>query len=966
MGGSKCPPLGWRERQRIVAESTATPRFRLSRQHGTGLPWGALPDASNPSRIPGAEAQSAVLPPIPLNTPQALQSFADWVASIRGDEASEAQTYVNRLLQAWGWADAVEAGTFFEKPIPKGSLGGGMGKADALIEGTRSTVLIEMKSRGKALGPHFPQLQRYWMYLAPKPAYCLLCNFDELWVYDINELVDEPLVKLRVADLASQSSSLAFLSKSEQPVHFGLNQIEVTEAQARSMGELFGRLRQRGAKSGAFTALEAQRFVLQCVLSLFAEDRNLLPNLQFTLALDACQGGQSSYDVLGNLFGEMNTPGITPGGQFRGTPYFNGGLFAHIPRLELLPEELDLLSASAEENWKQVRPSIFGNIFEASSDAATRHAHGQHFTSEVDMLQIIRPTIVEPWEERIAQASSIAELEGLRQALTQYRVCDPACGSGNFLYMGYNAVKDLEVSILRRISDLRRSEVKKGQAVLGLVTPLQFFGMDTSPFAVELARVTLMIARKVANDRLGLTERDLPLDNLDNNIRVADALFAQWPEADSYVGNPPFLGGKRMRTELGDDYTERVYNYYPDSSNFADFCCYWFRLAHDNLKPDGRAGLVGTNMIRRGYNRRASLDYIRDNGGFIHNAISTEPWSGDAKVHVSIVNWGKSKPRRCTLDGKSVSEINTTLGDTVDATEASKLKANKGTCFVGVQPTGAGFDVPEETALEWISHDQRNAQVVRPFSMGYNLAQCPLGKPDRWIVDFGTLVLEEAETFPLPFQHLKDYVRPVRLANKNKELHVRWWLHWRPRPAMRTAIRDKDFYFAVPRVSKWAFPLRLEKAWLPGEKNVVLASEDFYVFGLLTSSVHRQWMHAQKGTLKGDIAYTHDSIFETFPFPQIVAPELAQQIRQAMTALNDYRNEVMLGRNWGITDLYNAYFHEPASQLAKLHQALDALVLKAYGWKAKEDILSNLLDLNLELAEREAAGETVVGPWAPA
>lgn len=560
-----------------------------------------------------------------MSTAQALQSFADWVASIQGDEASEAQTYVNRLLQAWGWADAVEAGTTFERRIPKGSLNGGMGKADALIEGTRSTVLVEMKSRGKPLERDFPQLQRYWMYLAPKPAYALLCNFDEIWVYDINKLVDEPLVRLQVADLASQASSLAFLSKTDQPVFFGLNQIEVTEAQARSMGELFARLRQRGEASGDFTALEAQRFVLQCVLCMFAEDRELLPNLQFTLALDACQGGQSSYDVLGNLFSEMNTPGITPAGQFKGTPYFNGGLFAHIPRLELQAAELDLLSASAEENWRQVRPSIFGNIFEASSDDISRHAHGQHFTSEVDMLQIIRPTIVEPWEERIAQAKSIAELEALRYALTQYRVCDPACGSGNFLYMAYNAVKDLEVSILQRIGERRSSEAMKDQAVLGLVTPLQFFGMDISPFAVELARVTLMIARKVANDRLGLTERDLPLDNLDANITTADALFTPWPEADAYVGNPPFLGGKHMRLNLGDAYVDRVVARFPEVRDSVDFCTYWFRLAHEQLKPEDRAGLVATNSIRHGKSRRASLDYIRDHGGHIHAAISSQP-----------------------------------------------------------------------------------------------------------------------------------------------------------------------------------------------------------------------------------------------------------------------------------------------------------------------------------------------------
>ena len=154
--------------------------------------------------------------PPSLSTPQALQNFADWVASLRGDEDSEAQTYVNRLLQAWGWADSVEAGTTFERKIPKGSLAGGMGKADALVEGTRATVLIEMKSRGKPLERDFPQLQRYWMYLAPKPAYCILCNFDEIWVYDINKLVDEPLVKLRVADLASQPAILPCLPQQDR------------------------------------------------------------------------------------------------------------------------------------------------------------------------------------------------------------------------------------------------------------------------------------------------------------------------------------------------------------------------------------------------------------------------------------------------------------------------------------------------------------------------------------------------------------------------------------------------------------------------------------------------------------------------------------------------------------------------------------------------------------------------------
>jgi hypothetical protein len=425
------------------------------------------------------------------------------------------------------------------------------------------------------------------------------------------------------------------------------------------------------------------------------------------------------------------------------------------------------------------------------------------------------------------------------------------------------------------------------------------------------------------------------------------------------------LGGKRIRGEIGDEYAEKIYSGFDSGSNFADLCCYWFRLAHDNLKPDGRSGLVGTNMIRRGYNRRASLDYIIANGGYIHNAISTQPWSGEAKVHVSIVNWCKQKPASCVLDGIDVAEINSTLGSSVSTSEAARLVANSGHCFVGAQPTGQGFEITEDLAIRWAKEDQRNSEIVRPFSMGANLAKRPLAKPDRWIIDFGTMPLEESEKYKLPFDHLLEHVKPERLRKKNKELHARWWLHWRPRPAMRAALSQLEYYFAVPEVSKWAVFVRCESSWLCGNKNKVVASDDFYVLGLLTSDVHRQWMHAQKGTLEDRTAYTHDTCFETFPFPQQATAEQAEAIRQQMIELNDYRNGWMVEQQKGITEMYNRYFDEPTSKLRKLHNALDALVLKAYGWSAKDDVLANLLDLNLELAELEAEGQAIVGPWDP-
>ena len=610
---------------------------------------------------------------------QALYAFAQWVAGCSGNEKQEGQTFVQKLLTAWGWDDATEAEVRFEHKIPKGGPAGGVGFADALIPGK---VLIEMKQRGEPLARHFPQLQRYWFNLAPKPTYAILCNFDEFWVYDFNQQVDEPIEQLQTTQLAERWPGLAFLSKQPQTPLFGNNQIAVTEKQAQAMGHLFHELKQQAANSERFTAHQAQRFVLQCVLCMFAEDREMLPNRQFSRALEACREKQeSTFDVLGGLFTAMNTPGVTPGGRFAGTPYFNGGLFSEIPQIDLSPEQLGHLIESAREDWRLVRPSIFGNIFEASSDDARRHALGQHFTSEPDILKVVRPTIIEPWEARIESAKTIEDLESLLTRLQAFRVLDPACGSGNFLYMAYNAIKDIEANILSRIRDRRRSERLKGQGVLGFVSTHQFFGMDTDPFAVELARVTLMIARKVAHDRLGLTEQELPLDNLDENIVQTDALFTPWPKADAIVGNPPFLGGKRMRSELGDSYTEKIYARFPAEGNFADLCTHWFRLAHDNLDIDGRAGLVGSNIIRRGFSRKASLDYICGNGGYIHNAISSQPWSGDAKVHVSIVNWSKRHASLPDLDGQAVASINSSLCSAVDASKAAPPFGEQGHQF---------------------------------------------------------------------------------------------------------------------------------------------------------------------------------------------------------------------------------------------------------------------------------------------
>ncbi|WP_246844442.1 DNA methyltransferase, partial [Hydrocoleum sp. CS-953] len=614
-----------------------------------------------------------------------------------------------------------------------------------------------------------------------------------------------------------------------------------------------------------------------------------------------------------------------------------------------------ILEACGRQNWSQIRPAIFGNIFEAATDKEKRHSYGIHFTSEVDIMKIVRPTISKFWEEKIEAATTIKELNKLQLELQGYRVLDPACGSGNFLYIAYQELKRIEQLLLEKVASRRRS--KEEQIEMSFVTPVQFYGMDNNQFAVELARVTLMIARKVAIDKFKLTEPALPLDTSDKNIVCQDALFSRWPEANAIIGNPPFLGGKHIRLAVGDEYVDRVFEQFYDVKDSVDFCCYWYRLAHEYLGENGRAGLVGTNSVSQGKSRVASLDFITQNGGYIHEAISTQPWSGEANVHVSIINWSKQKPEGYYLDNQKVSLINSSLTSTIDVSGAVKLKANKNQCFQGVIPNGKGFIVTEKEVNIWIEADAKNQDVLKLFSMGRNLAQNPHGKPERWIIDFNDMSIEEASYYQKPFERVRETIPKERQNNRNSKLKVNWWKYEGKRLEMRKAIAPLSCYFAVPEVSKWAIFIPCFPSWLPGNTTKVVASEDFYILGILLSQVHRIWIQAKSSTLKGDIRYTHNTCFETFPFPQNPSQKLVQEIRETTKQLHQYRTKQMEEKQWGITQLYNQFFTEPSSQLFKLHAQLDKLVIQAYKFNNNDNILEKILELNLELAAIEKQGK---------
>lgn len=276
-----------------------------------------------------------------------LGEFTDFVAAhIKGDEKGEAQVFLDRLFRAFGHPGAKEAGATFEERIKKAD-GKGTSFADLVY---KPIALFEMKKRGEDLAKHYRQAFDYWVRLVPgRPRYTILCNFDELWVYDFDTQIDAPLDKVKVADLPKRYGPLAFLFPTPELPTFGNDQVAVTRKAADHLADCFNKLHRRGIPREP-----AQRFVLQMLVALFAEDIDLLPRYLVAGLLQDCTSKQASYDLLGGLFDAMNAPGRTPGGRFAGDDYINGGLLSDPSKLELRLDEVDALRATLKGSTQRL------------------------------------------------------------------------------------------------------------------------------------------------------------------------------------------------------------------------------------------------------------------------------------------------------------------------------------------------------------------------------------------------------------------------------------------------------------------------------------------------------------------------------------------------------------------------------------------------------------------------------------
>ena len=860
------------------------------------------------------------------------------------------------------------------------------------------------------------------------PPLLIVSDIDTIEIHTNFTATQKAVRRFTLDDLRCHEKRRLLKEAWENPEVFNpaKRRVEVTEATVRSiLANVAEKLKERG-EAPDFVA----HFLVKIVFTMFAEDAGLLPGHMFTQLLKSAQKRPADFKPMAKqLFDLMSDGGVSVIGRVL---HFNGEIFkgGEAPSLRL--REIDTLLQASKQDWTAIEPSIFGTLFERIIDPEKRAQAGAHYTPPRDIYDVIEPVILEPlqqeWDSLRAEIdplmrahleqesggiqgdlyqpvggepereAAISKIEAFLGRLGEIRVLDPACGSGNFLYLTMQALMDLESSVRAalRVLDPDRP------SILTKIRPRQFLGLELNRYAHEIAGMVLWIGYLQWLRAHDEEARHTPLLERLDGLQNVDALLDQgkpreWPEADFIVGNPPFLGGQPMRGRLGSDYVDTLRKAFKGRlPGKSDLVCYWFEIAREQLEA-GRAkrvGLLATNSIRGGKNRIV-LERIKDSGD-IFMAWSDREWiQDDAAVRVSIVGFDDGSASDRLLNDEPVQAINSDLTSGVDVSRATKLRENAGKSFMGDTKNGP-FDIPGDLAREWLRlptnpNGRPNADVLKPWVNGLDLTRRPAGK---WIIDFGSSMQNsDAALYQEPFSHIVEHVKPVRQRNRARKVRDLWWQHEAPRPGMWRALDGLTRYIATPIVAKHRLFVWLGTSICPDHQLIVVARDDDTTFGILHSRFHEMWS-LRRGTQQGagnDPRYTSTTTFETFPFPEGMSPNIsaaaytkdprAIAIAEAAQELVSRRDLWLNPPEWvewidepfpgypkrplprseaaakqlkkrTLTNLYNAR----PQWLVDAHADLDAAVASAYGWEwplGDEVILERLLALNLERAEAE-------------
>ncbi len=909
----------------------------------------------------------------------------------------------------------------FERGAEK--LGGGDGWADVWKRGFFGW---EYKGKHKNLDEAYRQLQQYRESLE-NPPLMVVCDMDRIVVRTnfTNTPVQRFDIPLSVLGTPENLQILRAVFHDPEKLRPGIIRELITKSAASKIGEIAQAMRERGLE-----AHNVARFLDRIVFCLFAEDVALLPDKLFTNIIKNSKGKSEIFDrFLRQIFEAMANGGYFGSDAIR---HFNGNLFNDAEVVELMGSEIEQIRKASLLDWGAVDPSIFGTLFERGLDPTKRSQLGAHYTSREDIETLVEPVVMQPlrreWRQVFEQAegllnnaeskTKVAQNKARLQVdkllhdfiirLGSVKVLDPACGSGNFLYVTLQKLKDLE----KEINDYALS--RGYSAYTTEVGPWQLYGIEVNPYAYDLAQMTVWIGYLQWMHDNGYMITDDPVLRSMDNFKCMDAIIdltdpenptePEWPEVDFIVGNPPFLGNRLMANQFSADYLALLHEMYmPRLKVKPDLCCYWFEIANRQIINGKcrRAGLLATQGIRGKSNRKV-LERIKSSGR-IFFAESDRPWVlNGANVHVSMVGFDNGAETECILNGRRVSSINSNLTADVDTTKASTLASNLGLSFQGSIKRGS-FDLNETAILPMLyisgnPHGRPNSDVVLPYANGLDITR---RNRNIWIVDFGNQSLKEAAKYEMPFSCVEKTVKPKREKANQEKAREEWWLHWCPRPEMNVALSKLSRFLATPSVAKYRLFVWISAPVYPDHQLIVFARSDDYFFGVLHSRLHEVWARMLGTQVRDAISggrYTPTTCFETFPFPKPTSEQEAL-IGDAAKELNELRENWLNPPEWvkeeileflgSINGPWARYVHDPDERgvgtvcyprlvgcnmvtdklLAKrtltnlynqrptwldmAHKKLDEAVFAAYGWDTSisdDEILEKLLALNLARA----------------
>jgi type II restriction/modification system DNA methylase subunit YeeA len=939
--------------------------------------------------------------PTPSLTPQ---EFVDKWRHATLTEKAAAQEHFLDLCHLIGHATPAEADPTgksfaFEVSAEKLALlsktgeerAGGHGFADVWKKGF---FAWEYKGKHANLDKAYQQLLQYCEDLQ-NPPLLIVSDIDRIVVHTKFSNSVKQIRTLTLDDLLTADGLKQLTAIFTNPDFFKAPQTteEVTKEAAADFARLADRLRKYGTEPQ-----RAAHFLIRLLFCLFAEDTKLLPNELFSRLIDQTRRKSNVFAAqLKQLFGVMATGGWFGTDQI---PHFNGGLFNDDSILELDSDSLDILARVSKLDWSSIEPSIFGTLFVRSLDPAQRAQLGAQYTSKEDIVLIVEPVLMAPlrrkWidvqhrahelaaQRRAATGAKRTKLDkqlrdlliGFATELALIQVLDPACGSGNFLYVALKLLLDLWKEVSNFMAELGFSRLMPQAGFAP--SPQQLHGLEINAYAHELAQVTIWIGYIQWLRDNGFGTPPEPILQPIETVKQMDAILAYdkkgkpvepvWPKADVILGNPPFLGSKNMRGELGDAYVENLGKLYADRvSSGSDLVVFWFEKARAILETGKakRVGLLATKVIRQQRNRWV-LDKIKRTGD-IFMAWSDIPWVLDgASVRIAMVGFDDGSEQNKTLDGVRVNNISSDLSRALNVAAAKPLPENLNLSFMGITKVG-DFDLTAQQAAVMLDaplnpNGRPNSDVVKPLINGDDIT----GRPrETWIIDFGVdTPLEEAAKYEKPFEHVKRYVKPQRDKVRSEKSRQHWWIFERPRPAMRLALQGLQRYIVTVLVAKHRLFTWIPATVSPSARVIVIARDDDYFLGVLHSHVHELWALRMGGRhgIGNDLTYNNSVCFETFafPWPPDKEPKNDPRVKAIAAAA---RELVQLRDNWlnppdateaelkkrTLTNLYNK--HPP--WLDNAHRKLDAAVFEAYGWPhdiSDEEILSKLLALNLERA----------------